>query len=124
MSHQTHTASALIIIDVQQSFAQMPFWTLGDVPAFQSALLRLEAGCRARGVPVVHIFHVGKGGPFTQESGFVKPLPWLAGAPDVRFQKHTHNAFTDTGLMELAKHYLAAFRQDLQCLPYFANPKK
>ena len=98
MSHQTHTASALIIIDVQQSFAQMPFWTLGDVPAFQSALLRLEAGCRARGVPVVHIFHVGQGGPFTRESGFVKPLPWLAGAPDVRFEKHTHNAFTDTGL--------------------------
>lgn len=37
---------------------------------------------------------------------------------------NTADAFTETGLMELAKHYLAAFRQDLQCLPYFANPKK
>ena len=98
MSHSTNSKSTLIIIDVQQSFTQMPFWTLDDVPTFQSALLRLEAGCRARGVPVIHIFHVGKGGPFTLESGFVKPLPWLTAEPDVRFDKHTHNAFTDTGL--------------------------
>ena len=31
------------------------------------------------------------------------------------------DAFTETGLSELAKHYFAAFRQDVQCLPYFAN---
>jgi len=36
----------------------------------------------------------------------------------------TDDAFTEAGLVELAKHYLAAFRQDLQCLPYFANVKK
>lgn len=34
------------------------------------------------------------------------------------------HAFTEVGLGELAKHYLAAFRQDTQCLPYFANVKK
>jgi hypothetical protein len=34
------------------------------------------------------------------------------------------DAFTEAGLQELAKHYLAAFRQDIQCLPYFANPKR
>ena len=98
MSLDAPLKSALIVIDVQQSFPQMPFWTEDDVPDFQSALLRLEAGCRARGVPVVHIFHVGQSGPFTLESGFVKPLDWLPGVPDVRFDKHTHNAFTDTGL--------------------------
>jgi nicotinamidase-related amidase len=98
MSSSTPLRSALIVIDVQQSFPQMLFWTEDDVPAFQSALLRLEAGCRALGVPVVHIFHVGQGGPFMLESGFVKPLDWLPGAPDVRFDKHTHNAFSDTGL--------------------------
>lgn len=92
------SASALVIIDVQESFRQMPFWSEEDVPAFQEALLRLEVGCRAKGVPVVHIFHVGQGGAFRQDSGFVKPLQWLTGAPDVRFDKHTHNAFTDTGL--------------------------
>ena len=90
--------SALIIIDVQESFRQQPFWSEVEVPAFQKALLRLEAGCRARGVPVVHIFHVDDDDAFRLDSGFVRPLPWLTGAPDVRFDKHTHNAFTDTGL--------------------------
>lgn len=98
MSSDAPLKSALIVIDVQQSFPQMPFWTQDDVPAFQSALLRLDAGCRARGVPVVHIYHVGQSRPYTLESGFVTPLDWLPGAPDVRFDKHTHNAFTDTGL--------------------------
>lgn len=36
----------------------------------------------------------------------------------------TADAFTETGLVELAKHYLAAFRQDIQCLPYFANVRR
>ena len=90
--------AALIVIDVQASFAQMPFWPQGEHQPFQQALLRLDAGCRAREVPVVHIFHVGQGGPFRADSGFVTPLPWLPGAPAVRFDKHTHNAFTDTGL--------------------------
>ena len=98
MSHTTPPKSALIIIDVQSSFAQMPFWTLDDMPNFQSALLRLDAGCRARGIPVVHIFHAGTSGAFAPESGFVKTLPWLTDVPDARFDKHTHNAFTDTGL--------------------------
>jgi hypothetical protein len=36
----------------------------------------------------------------------------------------TEDAFTEAGLAELAKHYLAAFRQDIQCLPYFAEAKR
>lgn len=34
------------------------------------------------------------------------------------------DAFTEVGLVETAKHYLAAFRQDIQCLPYFADVRK
>ncbi len=34
------------------------------------------------------------------------------------------DAFTEPGLAELAKHYLAAFRQDIQCLPYFASARR
>jgi len=33
-------------------------------------------------------------------------------------------AFTEPGLSELAKHYLAAFRQDTKCLPYFASTRR
>ena len=98
MSASKMSKSALIVIDVQESFAQMPFWPEGKHAPFQDALLKLDAGARAAGVPVVHIYHVGRAGPFLPESGFVKPLPWLPGNPAVRFDKHTHNAFTDTGL--------------------------
>ena len=98
MSVTNSSKLALIIIDVQQSFNRMPFWTEVDLPDFQRAMLKLEQGCRARNVPVVHIFHCGTTGAFRPESGFVKPLDWLPGDPDARFDKHTHNAFTDTGL--------------------------
>lgn len=98
MSSVSTLKPALIVIDVQQSFTQMPFWSQGIHAPFEAALLRLEAGCRAAGAPVVHIFHVGQAGPFREDSGWVKPLPWLPANPDVRFDKHTHNAFTDTGL--------------------------
>jgi nicotinamidase-related amidase len=98
MSSSPESKPALIIIDVQKSFAQMPFWSQGIHAPFQQALLRLDAGCRAASVPVVHIYHVGRAGPFLPESGYVAPLDWLPGEPDVRFDKHTHNAFTDTGL--------------------------
>lgn len=44
MSH-----SALLIIDVQQSFQHRPFWQEDDLPAFQQALTRLIAGCQQQG---------------------------------------------------------------------------
>lgn len=34
------------------------------------------------------------------------------------------DAFTEVGITELAKHYFAAFRQEIQCLPYFAKARK
>ena len=69
--------SALILIDIQESFRQMPFWSETDLPAFREAVLTLDAGCRARDVPVVHIYHVGAAGPFTEASGHVRGLDWL-----------------------------------------------
>lgn len=90
--------SALLIIDVQQSFMHMPFWPLGNLAPFQQALLRLDAGCRQADVPVVHIFHIDNDGPFRADSGLIQPMDWLPGHPAARFDKHVHNAFTDTGL--------------------------
>jgi len=98
MTHTSTPPSALLVIDVQQSFMHMPFWKLGNTGPFQQALLRLDAGCRAAQVPVVHIYHEGQTGPFHSDSGFVKPLDWLPGDPAIALTKHTHNAFTDTGL--------------------------
>jgi nicotinamidase-related amidase len=90
--------AALVVIDVQQSFLQMPYWSEADLPAFRDALLQLDAGCRTRRVPVLHVFHLEQAGPFAEASGCVCPLDWLPGPPDACFFKHTHNAFSDTGL--------------------------
>jgi hypothetical protein len=34
------------------------------------------------------------------------------------------DAFTEKGLAELAKHYHAAFQQDVKCLPFFSNVRR
>lgn len=90
--------TALINIDTQQSFEQRPFWQVDDLPDFTSAMLQLIEGCQQRDIPVVDIFHVDDQGPFSLESGFVKPMSFLRHQPEVTFYKHVHNAFTDTGL--------------------------
>lgn len=90
--------SALIVIDVQESFRLRPFWDEAQLPRYRERQLALIAGCRARGVPVVHIFHQGGDGPFSAASGLVRPLDWLPQDADASFTKQVHNAFTDTGL--------------------------
>lgn len=75
-----------------------PYWSSEGEAPFQQALLKLEAGCRQADVPVVHVFHIDNDGPFRAESGLIQPMDWLPGQPAARFDKHVHNAFTDTGL--------------------------
>ncbi len=70
--HTKPPKSALLIIDVQQSFEHMPYWPSGQLAPFQQALLKLEAGCRAADVPVVHIFHIDNDPPFRADSGLIQ----------------------------------------------------
>ena len=98
IAQTTPPKSALLVIDVQQSFLHTPYWLPEGEAPFQQALLKLETGCRQAGVPVVHIFHNEDDGPFRADSGLIKPMDWLQGNPAARFDKHVHNAFTDTGL--------------------------
>ena len=92
--------SALIVIDVQQSFQHCAFWSDAELPRYQKQQLALIDGARQRGVPVVYILHqnLDGDGPFTAASGLVKTMDWLPDAANVTFTKHVHNAFTDTGL--------------------------
>lgn len=91
------TTSALLIIDVQRSFEQRPFWQEDDFPAFKQSISRLIDGCQSRGVPLVDIFHVSQG-VFSRESGLVTPMSFLHHEPQARFYKHVHNALTESGL--------------------------
>ena len=95
--------SALIVIDVQQSFAHRPYFSAERVPAYLAAQNRLIEGFAARGLPIVRVFHVSPGGDagdaFSTASGLVKPLEGLRdfeAALEVR--KTRHSALVGTGL--------------------------
>ncbi|MBI3367428.1 MAG: isochorismatase family protein [Burkholderiales bacterium] len=85
--------TALLLIDVQQSFKHRPYWSETDLPAFLDNSNALIAGCAARGIPVVRVFHTD--GPreasnaFAPESGLIRPLDGLLPHdPAVTFEKH------------------------------------
>jgi nicotinamidase-related amidase len=93
-----HNATALLVIDVQQSFQHRPYWNEAELPAFREAVLALITGCRAAGAPVVYILHQDDDPEFRPDSGLVKPMDWLPEEPDAVFVKTVHNAFTGTEL--------------------------
>ena len=94
----THTDTVLLVIDVQESFRQRPYFREEDVPAFLERQQALIDGAVAAGIPVVQIFHVEESGPFAEASGFVTALAGLRIAPDAVFRKRRHSALVGTGL--------------------------
>jgi nicotinamidase-related amidase len=92
------SATALLVIDVQESFRHRPYWCDSDVPVFVERLRRLIDGAQSRKIPVIQIFHVEDSGPFSLESGYVVPLRDLTFTPDAVFQKRSHSALIGSGL--------------------------
>ena len=95
--------TCLIVIDVQESFRHRPFFTERDLPAYLQAQNALIAGCQARGVPVVRVFHSDgpetPANPFSQASGHVRPLQGLMDFDAAAtFTKSRHSALVGTGL--------------------------
>lgn len=90
--------TALIVIDVQESFRQRPYWNDTDLPAFRDRLHALIAGARARQMPVVQVFHVEDDGAFSFASGHVRTMEGIAVAADVVFHKRSHSALVGSGL--------------------------
>lgn len=90
--------TAVLAIDIQQSFLHAPYWREDDVPAFRERVLALLDGAAKRGWPVVRILHQGGDGAFSPAGGLVRPLEWMPDEVAVTFTKQVHNAFTDTGL--------------------------
>ena len=48
---------ALIVIDVQDSFRQRPFWDETEYPAFVAQIQRLIDAATSQSVPVLQVFH-------------------------------------------------------------------
>jgi nicotinamidase-related amidase len=95
--------TALLVIDVQQSFASRPYFEPAELPAYLSAQNRLIAGFEAAGLPVVRVFHVQPdptgADPFSLESGLVRPLDGLRDfTPAVTVHKTRHSALVGSGL--------------------------
>jgi nicotinamidase-related amidase len=90
--------SAVIMIDVQESFRHRPYW---DADEASPSLVRAQAlldGAKDRGVPVAQVFHVADDGPFALASGYVKTLREISIAPSAVFHKRSHSALIGTGL--------------------------
>ena len=92
------TDTALLVIDVQQSFRQRPYWSDADVPAFTAKLQQLIDGAAARAIPVLQVFHVEDAGPFSLGSGHVTTLAPVAVTPAAVFHKRRHSALVGSGL--------------------------
>src|ERR1700731_1183447 len=105
MPRLSMTDTALLVIDVQESFPHRPYWSPADVPVYLQKQQQLIDGCAARGVPIVQIFHVEPEGSFSLASGWVKPLSGIAIKPDVTIHKYVHSAMNGTALPQwLIRH--------------------
>jgi nicotinamidase-related amidase len=92
--------TALLVIDVQESFRHRPGFDPGALPGFLAAQNALIEGARERGLPIVRVFHVADEGVFAPESGCVVPMAGLAEyqpALEVRKRRHSALAGTDLG---------------------------
>jgi nicotinamidase-related amidase len=91
---------ALLVIDVQESFRQRPYFSAEELPAFIRNVQSLIDRSREQGIAVVQVLHREPGedraNPFTAASGFVRTMPELALRPDAVFHKQVHSAMFAT----------------------------
>ena len=90
--------TALLVIDVQESFRHAPYFDDSELSAYLLKQQSLIDGAQAAGIPVVQIFHVDGDKAFSTESGYVRTLEGLRLPPSVVFHKNRHSAFAGTGL--------------------------
>jgi nicotinamidase-related amidase len=90
--------TALLVIDVQESFRQRPYWTDSGATLFFGRVQALIDGAKKNGIPIVQVFHVEEDGGFSLASGYVKTLDEILIVPDVIFQKNRHSALVGSGL--------------------------
>ena len=98
MSPHPPRSTALLVIDVQESFRQRPYFDERELPAFFERCRVLIDGFEAAGLPVVRVLHADGDGPFAKDSGFVVPMAELAYEPAAAFEKNVHSAMIGTGL--------------------------
>ena len=102
--HDERMASALLVIDIQESFRQRPSWRVVSTPDIAERGARLVEAARARGDLVVWVLHTepGSGTAFDPESGHIRLIEPLAAKPgEPVLTKTSRNAFTTTNLQQI-----------------------
>jgi nicotinamidase-related amidase len=98
------TQTALLVIDVQESFRARENWSAVDHPDIADRVNRLVHAARANGDLVVWVLHSEPGSDtvFDPASGYVRYLEGLEPAEgEPQLLKTSHNAFTTTNLQQL-----------------------
>ena len=90
--------TALLVIDVQESFRHAPYWSDADLPPFVERLQALIDGAVKQALPVLQVFHTREDGPFSPAAGHVRTLSPISIRPDAVFHKTRHSALVGTGL--------------------------
>ena len=93
--------SALLVIDIQDSFKLGPRWERRNNPGFEQNVDRLLQSWRAAGLPVFFILHTDPDPGFERDSPLVKVMDFLSPREDEPvILKDTRNAFTSTDLQK------------------------
>jgi nicotinamidase-related amidase len=95
--------TALLVIDVQESFCHRPYFEASALPAYLAKQNALIEGCLARDIPIVRILHSdgpdSVDNPFGMASGHVRSMDGLSAFDaSATFLKHRHSALVGTGL--------------------------
>jgi nicotinamidase-related amidase len=102
-SQENSMQTALLLIDVQESFAQRPYWSQTGADAFLKHANALLDGAQSRGIPIVRVFHTdgpqSPDNPFAHGGPFIRPLTGLAPfEAALTIEKHRHSALVGTPL--------------------------
>lgn len=94
--------SALLVIDVQDSFKASPRWERRNNPRFETHVAELIAAYRQADLPVVYVLHSDGDEHFETTSPHYKLMDFLAPGPgEPLLHKVTRNCFTGTSLQRL-----------------------
>ena len=93
--------TALLVVDIQDSFKLGPRWERRNNPDFEQNVDRLLQSWRAAGLPVFFILHTDPDPGFERDSPLVKVMDFLSPREDEPvILKDTRNAFTSTDLQK------------------------
>lgn len=93
--------SALLVIDIQDSFKLGPRWERRNNPGFEKNVDRLLQSWRAAGLPVIFFLHTDPDPGFERDSPLVKIMDFLSPRENEPvLLKDTRNAFTSTDLQK------------------------